>query len=400
MSKKYLYILLLILLVLAAIATVYWFLFGQSTAEPVQVPTSGFGSNPEGRSVGEQEEPDTWQDNVRVRIRRISDVPVSGFTLNKNLAGQEVVRYVERQTGHIQEEVLDSAQETRVSNTTIPSSQEVFWTTGGRVLFRFLDSDNETIRSFSASTTNNGDVEGLFLGNNFVSMAADPEANRIFYILDEDVGAAGYLANPDGSKSQQIFSHFLKEWLVQWPSSQFIYLTTKASALVEGVLFSLNTKTGEVHKVLGGIPGLTTLVNPSGSRVLYSYQQDNGSVGLVVYDVKKETFRDLQTNSLAEKCVWKDDTIVVCAVPQRGFRGSFPDVWYQGKYFFTDDLWDIDTTSGTTTQLASLTDVEPVGIDGVDLKISGNGTYLGFINKRDLSLWSVRLGDATSTPPQ
>lgn len=398
MNKKlFIFIILSCVLVLSGILVWYWWSGVQEPPEAVPDTSGSFGTTPGERETALSPTANAWRDIGAVQLRQITNLPVSGFVFGHGSSTNSMV-YIEKQTGHIQEARLDSDVVRRLTNTTIPGSQETLWSKNNKVLFRFLDADNDTIRTFSASTTSSGDLEGIFLPNNLTTVAADPALERIFYLTQQDSGATGYIANTDGSKPQSIFSNVLKEWLVQWPNSQFIYLTTKPSALVAGALFSLNTKTGQIKILLSGLPGLTTLVNPQGTRVLYSFQGDNGVTEMGVYDMKNNGYRSLPIHSFPEKCVWKAaGTSVLCAVPHDDFRGTFPDAWYQGKYFFNDGFWSIDTVSGTTTKLALSEESELLGLDATNLTLSPDERYMGFINKRDLSLWGMSLNLSLDT---
>ena len=63
-------------------------------------------------------------------LRRVSNTAVaSAITFE---SGEEVViRFIERETGHIFDTTTTSLPQTRVSNTTIPRIQEVLWLPGG-----------------------------------------------------------------------------------------------------------------------------------------------------------------------------------------------------------------------------------------------------------------------------
>src|SRR3989338_2719832 len=59
-------------------------------------------------------------------LRQIGDRPVAGarFIAGRN---ETLIRFIERETGHVFDTPLDSATVTRISNTTIPRIQEIVW---------------------------------------------------------------------------------------------------------------------------------------------------------------------------------------------------------------------------------------------------------------------------------
>lgn len=83
--------------------------------------------------------------------------------------------------------------------------------------------------------------------------------------------------------------------------------------------------------------------------------------------------------------------IIYCAVPQDIAFGDYPDAWYQGLISFTDDFWRINTKTGETRLLARLNELSDESIDVTNPVLSTNEDYLIFNNKKDLSLWGLKL---------
>lgn len=335
-------------------------------------------------------------------IRQISSDPVSGFVIITDKKDGPTVRYMQSETGHTWSAPLGFVTKTRLTNTTIPKVYESLWLSdGSRLIARYLDEDGKTIKTFAGSvnpkisdigTINEGELKGKFLDNNITDLVTGPLPDKLFYILERSSGASGILANADGAKPAMIFSSVIREWLPQWNSNGTLYLTSKASADAPGFLYSLTTG-GSQTKILGGIDGLTANVNPKNTMILYSSSNTRRMFDLYVYDIKTKTSSQLPIGTLAEKCVWNElnADIIYCGVPTNIVAGKYPDDWYKGLATFDDDLWKINTKTGEASVVAQFKEVTQTPIDIIKPKVSANGAYVVFVNKYDLSLWSVRV---------
>lgn len=332
----------------------------------------------------------------------------------KTNKGEEktLIRYLERGVGHIFETNMDTMEETRISNVTRLKIYEAVWGNSGKnVIIRYLDdTDGETIRSFLIKLTGvtptekipgegetpvqpqNTETEGVFLPEKIKNVALSSDSMNIFYLIDTGSTAFGTKYNLETGDTSRIFNSPFTEWLPQWPNENIIAFTTKASEKFPGYLYFLNLKTGDFEKILGGIQGLTTLTNPTGDKVLYSENIENKLV-LNLYTIKNKTKQEIPFVTLPEKCVWgnvKTDTIY-CAVPTVIPVGSYPDGWYQGLMSFSDEIWEIDTDTLTPKLVVTPMSEAREEMDVINPILDPSGKYFFFTNKKDLSLWGVRL---------
>ncbi len=330
-------------------------------------------------------------------IREISPNPVAGFVIVEDKKSSTTVRYMESETGHIYSALLATISKKRLTNTTIPKVREaIFLPNGEKLIARYLDEDNVSIKSF-AGTINlpkteaglfiEGELQGEFLVDDIVDITAT-NAEKIFYTIVENGGAAGIIANSNGSKPARVFSSPIREWLPQWAGDN-LYLATKASSNAPGHLFKINTSNGSQTKIIGSIFGMTTNVNPKNTDIIYS----DGSLKLKSYNLKTKKISELALQTLAEKCAWEDssDVVIYCGIPNNMESGEHPDDWYKGLVGFKDDLWRMNLTTGEITFIAQFDKVSDKPIDIINPKVSKDGNYLVFTNKNDLSLWSVRV---------
>jgi hypothetical protein len=78
-------------------------------------------------------------------------------------------------------------------------------------------------------------------------------------------------------------------------------------------------------------------------------------------------------------------------VPSQAPTGVWPDDWYKGIASPSDKLWEIDTDTGNTHSVSNLIQDAKTSIDAEWLALDPKGQFLYFVNKKDLSLWSVDL---------
>jgi len=296
------------------------------------------------------------------------------------------LRYVEKVTGHIYHMYLDTKIESKISNSTIPSIHEAIFDSSAKTLiYRYLN-ESKIITSFMATL---GSSKGEFLPSNILEVSLSPDETKFFYLTKTSNGVVGNIRSFSETKKSQIFTSPFSEWLPQWATNQKIFLTTKPSVSVEGSLFALNTANGALSKIFGGVRGLTTLANGSGTSVLYSSATSLGpQLGLL--NVDNHSTDEIDVYTLPEKCIWGvDSTAIYCAVPKNLSGSQYPDSWYQGLVSFDDSFIKIDTTTLKTTTIDDGFSAE--SIDATHLFLDKTESNLFFINKKDGSLWGLSL---------
>lgn len=412
MQRKTAIIITIFTALLAIIGVLAWYLF--------LLPQNGVGGEtginkiistffPSGRETTEDKIPDNRQQTEEKEetsnenqpapiIREISSNPVAGFEIIENKKEGPSARYMESETGNIYNAPLAIISKARLTNTTIPKVREaIFMPNGEMVVARYLDDDGVTIKSFSGKinlpkiatgTSTEGELQGEFLRDNIVNIVSTEE-NKIFYTVVENNGALGILANADGSKPTKVFSSAIREWLPQWLKGNSLYINTKASSGSPGHIFKVNTSNGDQTKIIGGILGLTSNFDPKNSDFIYN---DN-SLKLFSYNLKTKKSSELSLKTLAEKCAWTNepDLTIYCGIPDKVEPAEYPDDWYKGIVSFKDELWKIDMVTGGLTLITQFNETTSKYLDIINPKVSKDGNYLVFINKNDMSLWSVRV---------
>jgi len=295
------------------------------------------------------------------------------------------IRYVERMNGHIYKMFLDTKIKEKISNSTIPSIYEAFFdSTAQTVIYRYL-SEDKIINSFMATL---GAPKGEFLAQNISDLSVSGDKTKFFYLTENSSGVTGTTGTFGSTKRDIVFNSPFTEWLSQWVAGQKIFLTTKASYITSGSIFLLDTTNKTLSKVFGGVIGLTTMVNPNGSLVLYSTSTKTGPA-LGVFDITQHSTKDLSLYGLPEKCVWGNNVTIYCAIPNTIVGSQYPDSWYQGLVSFDDYFVKINTTTGEKITIAN--SINETRIDGTYLFLDKKEENLLFINKKDSTLWSLDL---------
>jgi Tol biopolymer transport system component len=314
-----------------------------------------------------------------------------------------VIRFVEKGNGNIHDAYVDTLEKKRLTNTTIPRvAQAIFVNNGTQVLLRYLRDDNQTIDTFLGTLPKEtwgggatpGTISGIFLEPNIFDVSVSPDGKRIFFLAQFAGGIIGVSGNPDGSDRKEIFTSPFMGWLASWPTGKDILVTAKASGYATGYAFRINPDTKlSPEKVLGPVVGLTTLPSSDFKTVLFSRNTSNGPQ-LGAFDVANGSMKDFGVSSLPEKCVWsKDSSVIYCGVPTFIPNDTvMPDSWYQGMLSFSDTIQRLDQT-GILPNQTVIDPTTEIGerVDAINLSIAPDGKSLYFINKRDDTLWQLKL---------
>lgn len=325
------------------------------------------------------------------RLTQLTTKAVSGAVFNEDILK---VQYFEKATGHLYE--IDAFGQNRKQRTitTIPKIFEVSWSEdASKAVFRYLaepeeESIIEPIYAFATASLSSTTVKGIFLPLNTAAVTASPEEDKVFYLLEGDT-AVGIVSSFENQNKKEVFYSPFSEFLADWPAKNTITLLTKPSALIEGYFYKINPQTNSFTKILGGIKGLTALYSPHGDKVIYS-QSEAGSLLVKIHGADDGTLVDFNYKTLPEKCLFSpmDKDIIYCAVPVKIPYAYYPDDWYKGVVQFTDKLWQINLDDGSTQVI-----LEEGEFDIINLFPNSTGDFVFFQNKKDGTLWSLKLAD-------
>ena len=266
---------------------------------------------------------------------------------------------------------------TDISTTTASSSTTSTTTSAGGI-------------SFVAQTPY--ELRGSDLPAHIISYATSPKRDKIFFLVNEGGYGVGYTASFDGKSVTKIFSTPATQFNSEWPEENTIALTTKGSATYAGFLYFINPKTGAWKKIIGPILGLSTRVSHDAKYVLAS-SAENDSVSTAIYNISTQKYAPAIIRTLADKCAWGnfDISMVYCATPGEPVLGLYPDDWYRGVISTADKIWQLSASSGEIHLVSSIVDQSDRVIDAFNLGLDPKDEFLFFMNKNDLSLWSLDL---------
>lgn len=325
-------------------------------------------------------------------------------SVNKETLGVEesigMVRYVEKQTGHIFEVEPQGGQNNRLSNITILKTFDTIWSsTANNVILRYAEESSlsPVIQNYSINlnpqvsgkgTTTPTSIEGVFIPKSIETIVSAPDRDRIFYLSEFEGNTIGIISTFENEKREQILSTPFSEFNISWPNKNIISLLTKPSASQNGFLYALNPTTKSFKKVVGNIKGLTVGFSPNGEKIIFTESKKN-SFSTLIYDSKTNGTSSFGVTTFPEKCIWgnSSNNVVYCAVPKDIPNGEYPDEWYQGLVSFTDSIWRIDLINGATEEIYA------TDFDIINPFLSTNEDFIFFTNKNDETLWSLKIKD-------
>ncbi len=334
---------------------------------------------------------------VAPRLMKITDGPVAhgalamqisvpGLSTSTPALEDTEVRYIERQSGNVYAFRLHDRTLTRISNKTLPGIIDASWfPDGSRALARFVSNEAGVDRVATYALPTNG-TEGYFLESDLASVGVYASSS-IYVLTSGSAGSAASVIAPGSGAVTTLFTTPLSAvTTVPFGRSDFV-VTTKPSQTIDGYSFMYSSSSGTLSRLLGPHAGLSTLPDPTGKYVLFSYIY-RGKVLLAVTDVATRTVTQLPVATLAEKCTWAPDGLsLYCGVPST-LSTDLPDAWYQGAKHFTDRLWSIDLGTRLATLMIDPLAVADVSIDMVALTVDPVEDAIIFTNKTDGSLWA------------
>ena len=408
--KKY----FIIFSILALMVLIGWFFLGRGTTPIVDVLRNNLpfgsgenlaGSNNEGGSTTEGEGGVSFDEfgQPTATLFRLAVEPVAGAVAFNKSSTTAAVRYVDRATGHIFEIILPTGnasgalEKKKITNRTLPKIYEAYFRLDGNaVLMRSLQNDSDTVENISltltppratstdglynvSATTLRGDIESVAVGL----------GNTLYYSLKDSGSMVSSAFNNTALKT--LLTSAFTDWRLS-AAGNTVMVYTKASSNAPGYAYLLNLQNGALTKVLGPLDGLTVTPNASGTHVLYSYLE-NGLSKSMAKNLQSGATTGILPVTFSEKCTWsvRNKGIAYCGSPRDGINPGELDNWYRGATHFSDRLWRFDTNGEIAQVLSEPKASLGLDIDVVEPKLSPNEDYLIFMNKRDLSLWALKL---------
>lgn len=403
---------LLIVLIIALGSGILYFLLGGKGPNGLPIisdlpfgnapeDTQGSATSTDGSGVGGGEDDGlgTVGSGVEgMKLIKVFNDPVAGAVAFVR-SGSTYLRFVERATGHVNEVKLSTLDKQKIVNTTRPKIYTALWKKDASgFVERTLEEGSDVVVSTSislvqststSSTTEPYIIRASLLMGEVGEILVNDAGDLIYNLLDTGVVAT---SNFVGEKAKTLLSLPYTSWSISPISSNTTLISSKSSAVSLGYAYTLDLKTSKLTKILGPLYGLSVRAKSGGTKALYSYLNNN-VITLVVKDLKNGSEVDIKPTTLAEKCTWtkKSTPLIYCGIPQGSLDRNLPDSWYQGEASFNDSIWRFNTETDAAEELYKIPTSGGESIDIYKPELSPDEDYLVFINKKDLSLWVLKL---------
>lgn len=364
-----------------------------------------------------QAEPQSSGPYVAPILRQISFEPISGYTfyattstttqttiaddgaqfLSETISTSTAIRFQERATGHIYDvfEFIQSPE--KVSNVTKQKVYTTFFSSNkNQLLFQQPAFNSEKIQStFAAltfSTSTGVEIKENVISNTITDLILNKNSNLLVYSVKQAGLSLIYTANIDRTKEKLVTTLPFNEFIIDAINQNEVLITTKASRVIPGYAYTLNTTSGVLTKILGNINGLLVKVSPDKKYYLYS-QSEVSRPRVQAYISSNKIFFPISIDTIpSEKCVYslKNTAEIYCFGSLIYKAAQYPDDWYKGKVFNLESLYKINLEDGFVEPIYNF-QVDELSFDAMNVHLTNNDQFIIFQNKYDLTLWSLDL---------
>lgn len=328
-------------------------------------------------------------DVVTAKLRQLTTRPVIGFYEKYSTSTEpRFIIYAEAGTGHIFSINLDSGEEIRVSNVTIPAALEaVFSPTGEFAAVRSGYTVHSDIVLVDLRTQNA--VTSETLPYKITDFSFDTYGNLLF-TEETELGTIGKKLSAITKVAEDIFTVPFLSATIRW--SEYgdtpIYVYPKASSRLQGYLYEIGSSKIIRLPVSGG--GLMAEI---GKDYLVYTELAVTEYLSFVYDITTKKTVNLPIIINPEKCAFSgaSATTLFCGYETTDYSYAFPDDWFAGTRIFNDRIWRIDVNKQSATQLINPTTTTGREIDITNMIVGKEDSILYFINRNDNTLWVYEL---------
>ncbi len=411
--KRYIYIILGIIVLFAVGLLVFWLFTRNQSGAPganggttgtlpitgTQNPGMGSGGNTNAGGTSGNSLPNVGPNGLgsgATQFGVVSAEPVFGYFVDKQNND-----FLVEPDGKIAE--VTSGQVSYLSSSPVTDLIDAGFSYDGTMAFVNFGDVNVP----QSSVFNIGTKAWAPIPSGFISPAWSPSYYRIAYI--QNTTTTETLMTLDVSKSTNkpaaLITLDARDLALRWLNKNQIVLFDKPSAYTAGSawLFNLQTKTlspivsewpGFEATWTGGLIGSTT---PMGLAFSGGTSARGGNLELI--DPSGNKIEALSFLTLPSKCFFNDaanasgtaSLALYCAIPTNQNTFSFarlPDDYDQMSLFATDAIYRINTTDGRTNALLA---TPSISIDATDLKIFNSVLY--FVNRYDSKLYAISLAE-------
>lgn len=301
------------------------------------------------------------------------DEPIMGYAAKDNLL-------VVTMRGEIQER--RGTAWTPASSSTISSLFSVETSFDKRfVLVGIGERNNPLYKVFDSLKR-----EWRFVPRGALGAIWSPSTREIVYAEERASGPVLLTLNIEASsaKPKLISAIPFRDTVLAWPEYGRVVFSGRSSALLPNLFFSLDITKRAVTPIVLEKSGAVLLWSPSGKFALAFTGGGKGG-SLLLINRLGESLREFNFLTLPEKCAFKNDDLLLCAIPKNesAFRNAqLPDAYYKRALFTEDELFSVNLKTGAVGSIFN------AGVfDASRLQIYNDQLY--FINRLDRRLYSV-----------
>jgi len=320
--------------------------------------------------------------NTDGNLRQLTTTSVIGFIDVFNEDNLDFFTYyAEMGTGHIYRINMDSGQEERLSNTTIPQANKAEFSPDGQTVA--IRSGNEVVLG---NLTAEGSLSNRKLPYEIVDFTFSNRGELLFAERTSS-GLVGKSLDPNTLNVSTIFNIPLQSVNILWSKDastpHFVY--TKPSNRLVGYLYSI--RSGRLHREPVSGLNLTAVAN-NDYIIFNTLNSDRAQVSHVLNRATGE-IRETDLRVIPEKCSLSLRGNLFCADPVNPTDSNYPENWYKGTFTTNDNLVQtyLDSDGNTSVYLVSPQAAVGRELDITNLTSISLSTMLYFLNNSDKTLW-------------
>jgi WD40 repeat protein len=315
---------------------------------------------------------------TEAELLQIVQKPVLGATLT---ADKTRIMYYARAGGKLESVDFSGEAQEQISPLTIVGTFDIVWQDAKRKsIVSYLD--DTTIKRFINTTATTGIA---FLPEGVSSFDFSPDSRSLAYLLQKGGTTQLITATEDGKNPRVVYETPIPDFSLSWVAPKKILLQSAPSNQAPGIAYLFDTGTRIAENLFSGIRANATIANTDGTTLVTSFAETNGQIALVRTNQKGENPKIITPATLAEKCVFAEDTkTIFCAISQNG--ADLPDAWLRGDAALEDQFVRIPSDTLIAEAISNKTP-----LDAINLFLSPDEQYLFFQDKNDLTLWRLKL---------
>jgi hypothetical protein len=323
------------------------------------------------------------------RLRQLTTRPVAGYTeVYSTTTEPYFVRYVEAGLGHIYEINMETGEEIRISNTTVPQAMRAEFSPSGKEVA--IQADVTARNLVTVGRINNGEFTGQSLPATVTDFTF-ADTGELFYaeIPTQGTDTIGKSFNLTTGSTRELFTIPFRAATIGWAKDGRTthYTYTKPASRLMGYLYTIRSGTIVREPVTGN--GLNVIANDQ--YIIFTRRNGNQNESLAL-DRQTNTLIRLATIVIPEKCTFSksEANVLYCAFELDIYNYNFIEEWYKGIRSFNDPIWQINLIDGSASViLPNNESLQP--LDMYELFHSVNTLNIYFINKHNKTLWAYDL---------